>query len=102
MLSDIEIAQQATLLPIKEVAAQIGITEDELEFYGFNGEQDSPDGEEWTKKGGYITKDSDGQTEERATTVYTNDPNTHQFWPIFQSTITNSQGALVNDYGYNK
>lgn len=74
----------------------------ELEFYGFNGEQDSPDGEEWTKKGGYITKDSDGQTEERATTVYTNDPNTHQFWPIFQSTITNSQGALVNDYGYNK
>ena len=30
MLSDIEIAQQANLLPIKEVAAQIGITEDEL------------------------------------------------------------------------
>ncbi len=34
MLSDIEIAQQAKLLPIKEVASQIGITEDELEFYG--------------------------------------------------------------------
>lgn len=34
MLSDIEIAQQAKLLPIKEVAAQIGISEDELEFYG--------------------------------------------------------------------
>ncbi len=34
MLSDIEIAQQATLLPIKEVAAKIGIAEDELEFYG--------------------------------------------------------------------
>ncbi len=34
MLSDIEIAQQANLLPIKEVAAQIDITEDELEFYG--------------------------------------------------------------------
>ena len=34
MLSDIEIAQAATLLPIKEVAAQIGIKEDELEFYG--------------------------------------------------------------------
>ena len=32
MLSDIEIAQQARLLPIKEVAAQIGIAEDELEF----------------------------------------------------------------------
>lgn len=34
MLSDIEIAQQAKLLPVKDVAAQIGITEDELEFYG--------------------------------------------------------------------
>ena len=34
MLSDIEIAQQASLLPIKDVAAQIGISEDELEFYG--------------------------------------------------------------------
>ncbi|MGN0490746.1 formate--tetrahydrofolate ligase [Ruminococcus sp.] len=34
MLSDIEIAQQAKLLPIKEVAAKIGISEDELELYG--------------------------------------------------------------------
>ena len=34
MLSDIEIAQQAKLLPIKEVAAGLGINEDELEFYG--------------------------------------------------------------------
>lgn len=34
MLTDIEIAQQAKLLPIKDVAAQIGISEDELEFYG--------------------------------------------------------------------
>ncbi len=34
MLSDIQIAQQANLLPIKEVATQIGILEDELEFYG--------------------------------------------------------------------
>lgn len=34
MLSDIEIAQQAKLLPIKDVAASLGIKEDELEFYG--------------------------------------------------------------------
>ena len=32
--SDIEIAQDAQLLPIKEVAAQVGILEDELEMYG--------------------------------------------------------------------
>ncbi len=34
MLSDIEIAQKANLLPIKDVAAKIDISEDELEFYG--------------------------------------------------------------------
>ena len=34
MKSDIEIAQEAELVHIKEVAAKLGINEDELEFYG--------------------------------------------------------------------
>ena len=34
MKSDIQIAQEATMLPIKEVAASIGIEEDDLELYG--------------------------------------------------------------------
>lgn len=34
MKTDIEIAQEASLLPIKEVAAKLSITEDELEYYG--------------------------------------------------------------------
>lgn len=34
MKSDIEIAQAATMLPIKEVAANLGILEEELELYG--------------------------------------------------------------------
>ena len=34
MLSDIEIAQQAQMLHIREVAAKIGINDDELEYYG--------------------------------------------------------------------
>lgn len=34
VLSDIEIAQQAKLRPIQEVAADIGLTEDDLELYG--------------------------------------------------------------------
>ncbi len=34
MLTDIQIAQQAQLLNIKDVAAKIGITEDDLEMYG--------------------------------------------------------------------
>ncbi|HAX65819.1 formate--tetrahydrofolate ligase [Agathobacter rectalis] len=34
MKTDIQIAQEATMLPIKDVAASIGITEDDLELYG--------------------------------------------------------------------
>ena len=34
MLSDLEIAQQAEIKPIKEVASKLGIEEDDLEFYG--------------------------------------------------------------------
>ncbi len=34
MLTDIEIAQQANMLPIREVAASSGIPEDALEYYG--------------------------------------------------------------------
>lgn len=34
MLTDIEIAQQAEIRPIKEIAGKLGITEDELEYYG--------------------------------------------------------------------
>ncbi len=34
MLTDIEIAQGAKMLPIKEVAASLNISEDDLEFYG--------------------------------------------------------------------
>ena len=34
MKSDIEIAQEAAMLPVKDVAASIGIAEDDLELYG--------------------------------------------------------------------
>jgi len=34
MLSDIEIAQAAKLKPIKEIAASVGLTEDDLDLYG--------------------------------------------------------------------
>ncbi|MFA6747463.1 MAG: formate--tetrahydrofolate ligase, partial [Aminobacterium sp.] len=34
MLSDIEIAQQAQMKPIVEIASQLGIDEEELELYG--------------------------------------------------------------------
>ena len=34
MLSDIEIAESAELKDIREIAAQLSLTEDELELYG--------------------------------------------------------------------
>ncbi|HWQ61669.1 MAG TPA: formate--tetrahydrofolate ligase [Negativicutes bacterium] len=34
MKSDVEIAQQATMKPITQVAAELGLTEDDLELYG--------------------------------------------------------------------
>ena len=34
MKTDIQIAQEAKMIPIKEVAASIGIQEDDLELYG--------------------------------------------------------------------
>ena len=34
MLTDVQIAQNASMLPIKEVAGQIGLSEDDLELYG--------------------------------------------------------------------
>ncbi len=54
MKSDIEIAQEAEMIPIKEVAAKLGMTEDDLELYGkykakisdelINRVKDRPDG----------------------------------------------------------
>ena len=34
MKTDIEIAQEAKMIPIKDVAATLGIAEDDLELYG--------------------------------------------------------------------
>ena len=34
MLTDIEIAQQAELLPIREIAQKVDIQEEDLEYYG--------------------------------------------------------------------
>ena len=34
MKSDVEIAQEAVIKPIRKIAETLGITEDELELYG--------------------------------------------------------------------
>lgn len=83
---------------------------DGLEMYGIRkGENDvtldmPPAGSGWqcyTDSNGepskYISKDPFAKK-----TLYKDedDPDKRQWWPIFQVTLTNSQGSLVNDYGF--
>ena len=53
---------------------------------------------------GYVTKYDDakktGFYKERIEGIYVSDPEQHMFWPIFNDTMTNRQGYIKNDYGY--
>ena len=54
---------------------------------------------------GYVTKYDDakktGFYTDRIRGIYVIDnPEQHMFWPIFNDTMTNSQGYIKNDYGY--
>ncbi len=53
---------------------------------------------------GYVNKYDDakktGFYKERIDGIYVGDPEQHMFWPIFNDTMTNSQGYIKNDYGY--
>ena len=76
-----------------------------LSLYGYNeGELGNNPGAGWTQytdsKGEPVANYFDGIKAERIERIYRNDPDTHQWWPIFDNTITNSQGMLVNDYGF--
>ena len=76
-------------------AKSIGIT-----FLTAGGE--TPKGAELST--GYVTKYDDakktGFYTDRIHGIYTSDPEQHMFWPIFNDTMTNSQGYIKNDYGY--
>ena len=69
-----------------------------LTFWGLDPAQSgiSPEGSQWILAEDYF---SDFDTE-LIDAMYQVDPNQHMFWPIFDITLTNSQGYLKNDYGY--
>ena len=78
----------------------------QITVYGFNGETAAPAGA-WEKKAGYINKILDskgadtGLYDALINGLYDCDnPEQHMFWPIFNDTMTNSQGNIKNDYGY--
>lgn len=82
-----------------------------LDIYGLlPDEQTAPDATwtPYTNSEGKISKylpkagdtDSPKFTQGEIDRIYDKDPNTRQFWPIFQSIVDNSQGQIRNDYGY--
>ncbi len=78
---------------------------DKIIIYGFTGEAVKPSGA-WEKKSGYINKTVDskgadtGLYDALVEGLYNGDPVQHMFWPIFNDTMSNSQGYIQNDYGY--
>ena len=77
----------------------------QINVWGFNGETSKPSGA-WEKKAEYFTKVVDskgadtGLYDALIDGIYAVNPDTRQFWPIFNTTMINSQGMIKNDYGY--
>ena len=87
-----------------------------IETYGYNElatTATAPDGEGWMcytdSKGAastyfkFISEDTGTYSDsanKKLNSFYDNNPDTKQWWPIPEATLTNSQGALVNDYGF--
>lgn len=69
-----------------------------LEFYGLNRGETEDKSAEYTYSTTWVSASKIDDT--KISTIYTNDPDTKQFWPIWQVFIDSSNGQLVNDYGY--
>ncbi len=71
--------------------ASDGIT---LQIYGLNrGETTNPGT-------GYTSFAWDALSDSKINSLYKNNPDTKQWWPIWQVFLDSSNGMLVNDYGY--
>jgi len=69
-----------------------------LEIYGLNRGENEDKSAEYDFNTDYIT--TDNLNDAKVESIYTQDPNTRQFWPIWQVFLDGSNGQLVNDYGY--
>ena len=65
-----------------------------LSIYGLNRGEISDPGTGWT------SFDWSSITDSKINSLYRRDPNTRQYWPIWQVFIDSSNGQLKNDYGY--
>ncbi len=65
-----------------------------LQIYGLNRGENTNPGAGWTSVDWTSLSDS------KIAALYRKDPNTRQFWPIWQVFLDASNGTLKNDYGY--
>jgi starch-binding outer membrane protein, SusD/RagB family len=75
--------------------ASDGIT---LQIYGLNRGETADMSGSYTYNAVYVSPTKLDAA--KITSLYTNDPNQNQFWPIWQVFIDASNGMLTNDYGY--
>lgn len=79
-----------------------------VEIYGLEigDTDDAGTAKKWTSKEWLVTTNKTTKEEEpampvaQAEALYANDPDTKQFWPIWETFISKSNGVLTNDYGY--
>jgi hypothetical protein len=69
-----------------------------LIIYGLNRGENDDKTAEFDSNMIYVHPDN--LTNAKIESLYTNDPNTRQFWPIWQVFLDGSNGTLINDYGY--
>jgi hypothetical protein len=69
-----------------------------LQFYGLNRGETVDMSGDYTFNTVYVSPDKLGTT--KINSLFTNDPDQNQFWPIWQVFIDASNGTLKNDYGY--
>ncbi len=70
-----------------------------LDIHGLNRSETNNPGAGWTETASVWIR-AGAINDEKIETLYRNNPDTKQFWPIFQVFIEASNGTLVNDYGY--
>jgi starch-binding outer membrane protein, SusD/RagB family len=75
--------------------ASDGIT---LQFYGLNRGENADMSGSYTYNAPYVSPTKLDAA--KIATLYNNDPDLYQFWPIWQVFIDASNGMLKNDYGY--
>lgn len=78
--------------------------EESISIWGLDpAEQTAPEGDEWVQVAEYIKYDDakkSGLFEGKIENICLNNPDKYMFWPVFDITVANSQGYIVNDYDY--